>query len=410
MGSMTRLWPALPLVAIQFLPQQAPLQTPPVAAPRDSSFIQRVKAHMVETLARQPNYTCLESVERSVRAAKERDYRLQDTVRLEVALVDSKEMFAWPGSKEFQDTDIRTFVPTGMFGNGDFGLYAHTVFGGRTTEFEDKGEAALRGAPIARLDFRVPQGAGMRISVPALTARVGFHGSAYVEPGTLDTLRLEVVADELPPKLELREVSDTMEYKRIRIGGGEFLLPSMSEAIMVTSHGDATRNVVRFSACHEFAGESTLKFGDDDAPGATDATAAPKQEVQIPKNAEVVIRLAAEIDTQKAAVGDPVRAALAGDLKEKGKVILPKGLEVSGRIVRLERYESFTLLGLMFQEAESEKVHAYLNLNLDRAVGADMLPPNQRWSAGSPPRPHEGLVPLRSGHLRVDSMIMYWRN
>ena len=76
---------------------------------------------MVEMLARQPNYTCLESVERSVRGGKDREYRTVDTVRLEVALVDNKEMFAWPGSKEFEDTDIRTFVPTGMFGNGDFG-------------------------------------------------------------------------------------------------------------------------------------------------------------------------------------------------------------------------------------------------------------------------------------------------
>jgi hypothetical protein len=365
---------------------------------------------MVEMLARQPNYTCLESVERSVRGGKDREYRTVDTVRLEVALVDNKEMFAWPGSKEFEDTDIRTFVPTGMFGNGDFGLYAHTVFGGKATEFEYKGEAKLAGASTARLDFRVPEASGMRIRVPALTARVGFHGSAFIEPGTLDALRLEVVADDLPLKLELREVSDTMEYKRTRIGSGDFLLPAMSEAIMVGLKGEATRNVVRFSACHEFAGESTLKFGDDDDAAAQPSASAAKQEVRLPKNSGIALRLVDKIDTATAAVGDPVRAALIGDLKEKGQVILPKGIEIAGRIIRLEHYESFTLLGLMFQEAESDKVHAYLNLNLDRATGADMLPQNQRWSWGSPPRPHEGLVPLRPGHLRVDGLVMYWRN
>jgi len=167
---------------------------------------------------------------------------------------------------------------------------------------------------------------------------------------------------------------------------------------------------VRFSACHEFTGESTLKFGDDDEAGAPPAAA--KQELKLPKNAEIVLRLVGEIDTDKAAVGDPVRAALTSDIKEKGQVLLHKGVEFSGRIIRLEHYENFTVLGLMFQEAESETAHVKLNLNMDRAMGADVLA-SSRWGVNpnSPPRPHEGLVPLRPGHLRLSrGVVMFWRN
>jgi hypothetical protein len=378
-----------------------------------TALLDRVRAHMLETLARQPNYTCLETVERSNRAGKEKQFRLVDTVRLEVALVDRREMFAWPGSKQFEDTDMRTFVPTGMFGSGDFGLYANAVFGGRSTEFEYQGEAKLGERIATRFDFRVPAASGMRIRQPELAVTVSYHGSFYAETGTLDVLRMEVEADALPQKLDLRQVSDTMEYKRMRIGSRDFLLPSVSEVVMVDLRGDASRNLVRFSECHEFAGESTLKFGDDDgaaAAASTAVTVAAKQELRLPKNAEIALRLMGEIDTYTAAVGDPVKAALASDVKEKGKVILQKGVEVSGRIVRLEHYQDFTVLGLMFEEAESETAHVKLDLTWDRAAGEDVLA-SQRWGASSPPRPHEGLVALRPGHLRLSrGIVMFWRN
>ncbi len=398
---MARVWLALCGAALQAAAQDA-----------SASLLQRVRAHMVETLARQPNYTCLETVERSNRAGKEKQFRLLDTVRLEVALVDRTEMFAWPGSKQFEDTDVRAFVPTGMFGNGEFGLYANAVFGGRSTEFEYKGEAKLDGQLTARFYFRVPLASGMRIRLMDSTATVGYHGSLYVETGTLDALRLEVEADPLPEKLDLRQVSDTMEYKRTRIGGGDFLLPSVSEVIMVNLRGDASRNVVRFSACHEFAGESTLRFDTDAGDAASPASAAPaKQELSLPRNAEVAVQLVGEIDTDNAAVGDPVKAALASDVKEKGKVILRKGVEVSGRVLRLEHYDSCTMLGVMFEEAESETVHVKLDLTLDRAMGADTLEPRQPCGLSSPPRPHEGLVALRPGHLHLSrGVVMFWRS
>jgi len=92
-------------------------------------------------------------------------------------------------------------------------------------------------------------------------------------------------------------------------------------------------------------------------------------------------------------------------------VLLPKGVEVSGRIVRLEHYRDFTVLGLMFEEAESDTAHVKLDLTMERAMGSDTLAQAQRWGASSPPRPHEGLVPLRPGHLRLSQgVVMFWRN
>jgi hypothetical protein len=382
-----------------------------------NALLARVRTHMLATLARQPNYTCLETIERSSRGVREKDFRIDDVVKLEVALVNGSEMFAWPGSKQFDDTDMRNFTPTGMVGSGEFGLYANTVFGKPSTEFEFRGQETLghgtQGQVITmRYSFRVPTQEGMQIRVLNKVAMTGYHGSFYVEAGTMDVLRMEVQADELPKSLDLKDVTDTMEYARVKIGSGDFLLPSVSEVVMTDLRGDASRNRIRFSACHEFTGESKLKFGDDDENPSISGqdTSVPKQEIRLPKNTVLAIQLIDEIDTDRAAVGDGVRAALTGDLKVRGQVLLPKGTVVSGRIVRLERSTDFTVLGLMFQEAESTNAHAALDLTFDSALGPDTLVRGVRWGIRSPVRPHEGLVPLRPGRLRLGrGLVSLWR-
>src|ERR1700747_3333399 len=94
----------------------------------EQALLNRIRDHMSQILRRQPNYTCLETVERARRAGAGGKFQTEDLLRIEVALVDGKEMFAWPGSKQFEDRDLREFVPSGMFGSGDFALHARIVF------------------------------------------------------------------------------------------------------------------------------------------------------------------------------------------------------------------------------------------------------------------------------------------
>src|SRR5579864_9042692 len=99
-------------------------------------LLPRIREKMASILQRQPDYTCTETVERT-RQVLASGARIEDTLRLEVALVDGKEMFAWPGSKEFEDHDLRDLVATGMFGNGNFAIYARILFLDNVAIFED---------------------------------------------------------------------------------------------------------------------------------------------------------------------------------------------------------------------------------------------------------------------------------
>src|ERR1700758_3904276 len=103
-------------------------------------LLARIKVHMMETLTRQPNYTCLETVERWQRSGLARQFSFIDRLRLEVAFVDGKEMFAWPGSQQFEDHDLRDWVPSGTFGTGEFAAHSRVVFGTNAATFEARGE------------------------------------------------------------------------------------------------------------------------------------------------------------------------------------------------------------------------------------------------------------------------------
>ena len=49
------------------------------------------------------------------------------------------------------------------------------------------------------------------------------------------------------------------------------------------------------------------------------------------------LRLETEIDSLTAAIGDPVTARLATDVKNGGRVVVPKGALASGRVTRFQR-------------------------------------------------------------------------
>ena len=158
---------------------------------------------MADVLLRQPDYTCTETVERTRQAAGSRS-RIEDTLRLEVALVDGKEMFAWPGSKQFEDRDLSELVSTGMFGDGNFATYARILFLTNLAVFDERGQAQLNGRPSWRYDFRVSRSAGgSRLRVDGREAVVGFHGSFYADPMTLDVRRIEVEVEDIPAALKV---------------------------------------------------------------------------------------------------------------------------------------------------------------------------------------------------------------
>src|SRR5260370_11440891 len=155
-------------------------------------LLSRLKGKAAENLRRLPTDTCTQPSERARRAPKSRRFEPLDTLRLEVDLVEGKELFSWPGAGKFEERGIGEIVgPGAAIGNGSFALHARSVFLSRAPKFTPVGDTILNGQHTVRYDYRVPQMlSGFQIRVGDHQALVEYHGSFLVAAATLDLIRL----------------------------------------------------------------------------------------------------------------------------------------------------------------------------------------------------------------------------
>ncbi len=338
--------------------------------PSSSALLDQVRAKMMTNLSRLPNYTCLQTIARKVRHAPSRRYELVDTIRLEVALVEGKELFAWPGEGKFEDKEISQIVTGGAIGNGTFALHAKSIFQSHSARIKFAGEVMKDNKPRLQWDYDVPQRqSGYILRVGSREAAVGYHGSFWADPGTLDLTRLEVEADEIPPELHLARAADAVDYKRTPIGSQTFLLPQTAELSMIDGGNSESINRTQFSSCRQYMGESVLSFADPAPDASTPASAA--KSIELPAGLLLEASLDTPIASGSSAVGDPVTAVLRKALRKHGVEIAPKGTLLHGRITLL-RHQNIDrgsyAVGLHFFELEFPGAKGSLHAILDRIV------------------------------------------
>lgn len=372
-----------------------------------ADMLARIRVHAVANLNRMPNYTCTETVERTRRPKSTHKFELLDTIRLEVALVDGKEMFAWPGSAKFEDVDLRHFVTDGAIGDGSFAMHARAVFAGQGTKFEYKGVGSTGDVAWVRFEYDVPLArSGYTLRNGEDKALVAYHGSFEVDPTSLDLERIEVIADEIPARLQLEKAATIVDYSRVKIGEGEFLLPTGSELSMVNLDSTENRNHIRFASCRQFSGESVLRF--DDAPDGLPTASVETAEIVLPSGLGLTLALIDDLDLTKAAIGDPVHARLQNDLRWKGRLLMPKGAVATGRLMRTERHSDGVMVGVIFDELNAPGLRARPSLRLDEVMTADHIPARGRYLM-TPRRPGEGVLAFGVGRGKVNrGLLMNW--
>lgn len=291
----------------------------------------RIRERMKIHLARVPDYLCQETVERAARTSPGGEFKVRDTLRLEVGTVGDKEMFAWRDAARFSEKELADMVGSGTIGNGSFVLHARHVLGSHAPEFAPRGEERLDGRRTIRYDYEVPrERSGYRIRVHPRQAIVGFRGSFWVDADTLDLIRLEVIADDVPEELGVAQAREVMDYAQVGIGDSSFLLPRASELWMAGTTGDESRNRTRFHDCRQYSARSSVSFDEPSPPakGAATGRLAPRTALEL--------ALESEIDLEKVALGDPVLAAVR-QMSQGGRAAVPAGSLARGRIVRLDR-------------------------------------------------------------------------
>ncbi len=320
------------------------------ASSEADELFRKVRDKALDSARRMPRYTCVENISRtqyrpapgspSTCAALITMHRLvnargalavRDKLRLDVAVVDKGEIFSWAGAGKFETPDIDKLVGGGVSGSGEFGSFLGSVFGGAPDVIRYLG---LRN-DSASFEYNVPLAKSSytyRSSVTDPSKTIGFHGSFLVDPADADLQQLIVEADEFEPRDPACRVEQTMNYQRVKIGTGDFLLPEVSTMKALYHNGSESVNETRYSDCREYVGESTISFDDGSGnldPAAAAVAAAKTAARQLPPKTRLQIALAKPLDTEAAAAGDEVTA-----VGTFGRETAP----VHGRILRLVEY------------------------------------------------------------------------
>jgi hypothetical protein len=173
-----------------------------------------------------------------------------------------------------------------------------------------------------------------------------------------------------------------MDYSRVRIGEGDFLLPSSSDLRISDLQGNESRNRTRFLNCRQYTGESVLTFDDPPENSPAEPAKIAQTEIVLPDGVELELKLLTAIDSSKNAVGDRIEAIVDRAMKREAGILVPKGANVKGRITRLEhrtRPAPHYIIALEFSTLEFEAHHARLNGTV-RSLSRSWVPASQTYA------------------------------
>lgn len=368
-------------------------------------LLRRIKDHLKREFSSLPNYTCLETAQRlNKRPGPKSTLRSVDTVRLEVLNTGSHELYAAPGESDFREDSPFAFSTNGLAASGLFASFVQTLFVHDNGIFKFEGEQAadstsLRvrgdegfaaslllprsesdrlGRRTVRYDYTVPLlSSGWHIQLAHGGGDVAMKGAVWIDADSLDLVRLKVQADDIPVTLRINDATIVLDYARTRIGEADVLLPQSGEVSMEHKSGEFSRNLLDYTHCRNFQAQSTLSFAVSEVRFDTPAAAQPAPRADpLPGGLTVNIRLSTAL-SDKLAIGSSVEGTVTTAVADRGKVLIPAGAKVSGRIRRLDRGEQSGgfHIGLEFTEIRSERgvYRFYAGLESVAAVGVEVF-------------------------------------
>jgi hypothetical protein len=341
--------------------------------PRD--LLLHARENVLDTIERLPRYMCTQLVERSryqqpnpeksvgttqarscddtVAEAKRtnRARRLfsTDRLRFDVAVSASSqgevsEMYSWAGEEHFGDRDLFDFVHDGSISTGSFSSMLATIFGSNAASFSYNGDSVVNGRMLSEFGFRIAQEKSRYIYVfgngPTQHTTMAFDGTVLVDPQTAELIRLVIRTDQLPAETGACELTQTLEYGRVRLHAADFLLPMEARVSVVHIDGSEAENRIQYSSCREFRSKSVIRFPvSEQTETQLSNGSSPPPSLSLPSGLPFKVVFTDPINTATAAAGDPIRGRLETAIRDgSSNILVPQGTAVIGRIMSIRRY------------------------------------------------------------------------
>ncbi len=167
---------------------------------------------------------------------------------------------------------------------------------------------------------------------------MAYDGTFVVDTSTATLVRLTVRAEHVPAGLDVCEDTTTLDYGEHELNGSTFFLPKSARFDVVMANGGELDNRITFSGCHEFRGESTLRFDTSEQSRQQAAAQEVARKKVIPAGLPFTMVFTQPIHTSSAAAGDVVKAKSRKAIRDKSKTILvAKDTPLVGRIIPMEK-------------------------------------------------------------------------
>jgi len=333
-----------------------------------------IRHNVLESISRLPKYVCTQTVERTryepadpdvaiggahrrscddIVAASKRTHAKRvlsssDRLRLDVAVnLDrpgmENEMYSWAGENRFGARDLFEFVRDGAISTGSFSAMLAAIFGNDSVRFSYNGDITAGGRLLSEFGFQVPMEKSTYMFVLGKNlaqVAMAYGGTLLADPESLNLTRLNIRTTELPPETGACEITQTLDYGPVHMGGTDFLLPREASVSTIHVDGSEADNHILYSACREFGADSQVRYGSSTDTGAPADSAPPM--LQLPAGESFKVMFTDAIDPAKAAAGDPIQGRLVSAILDRSsQVLVPTGTPVTARILRIKRmYDS----------------------------------------------------------------------
>jgi hypothetical protein len=316
------------VLAALLLPALSGVAAEPQPAPA-VSLLTRFRAQLNQEIERAPQYSCLATIDRSIRQSSKNKPLAHDRMRVRMAFLGSGEAYAWPDSPKFERGTLELLARGDAGSSSGVSGWGRIAAGLPESSFSAAGECSLNGRRGASYDAHVPWTASSYSATLGTRQLVLPYVARFcVDPATSELISLDVHAEQL--KAPFASISETVVYAHTRIGASEWLAPQSRELSILDAAGNLQTARTSLSDCQPYA---------DSAPAASAAAASQAATRSLPAKLTLDMKLETPISFDRSFVGDAVSARLQHAIRAAG-IEVPKGTLLNGRIGSLE--EQFT--------------------------------------------------------------------
>jgi hypothetical protein len=136
-----------------------------------------------------------------------------DRLRFDVTMLESGEIFSWPGASRFDDAGIGHLVPHGGIGTGMFAGFLRVIFKYLVRSFIFERYVLADGRGLVEYSFHADAEEGhYTLTLPdGPPIEVGYSGTFQVDPETSEIVRMTVETADLPLSAHTCASSTTMD-------------------------------------------------------------------------------------------------------------------------------------------------------------------------------------------------------